>query len=407
MFIIAPKIILTCDDDFNILENKAVLFDDNILEINSLEILQKSYPQAKLIQIPKDSLLLPAFINPHTHLEFSANNGNLEFGDFLKWLNSVFNNREQLSQKAKEKLILQNIHKILKSGTATIGEISSFGSDLNPCVNSQARVIFFNEILGSNEAFLQEKQNEFLKRYETSLKFKNSKFIPAISVHAPYSTHPELAKFAIKLARENDHLLSTHFLESNHENNWLRFKKGGFKKSLAKFSKNPTPFYTPQSFLELFKDQRTLFTHCVYFKEWDLLDKNLHSITHCAFSNKLLSKSTLKLKQALKNGVNIHLGSDGLSSNVSLSMLDEMRTNLLIHNDFELENFAKILLLMATNKTAKALNLNLGEIKKGKIADFSVFKLPNSTSLKQLPLQFILQCKEVSKLFIEGKECNL
>ncbi|MCW0224892.1 metal-dependent hydrolase [Campylobacter lari] len=407
MFIIAPKIILTCDDDFNILENKAVLFDDNILEINSLEILQKSYPQAKLIQIPKDSLLLPAFINPHTHLEFSANNGNLVFGDFLKWLNSVFNNREQLSQKAKEKLILQNIHKMLKSGTATIGEISSFGSDLNPCVNSQARVIYFNEILGSNEAFLQEKQNEFLKRYETSLKFKNSKFIPAISVHAPYSTHPELAKFAIKLARENDHLLSTHFLESNHENNWLRFKKGGFKKSLAKFSKNPTPFYTPQSFLELFKDQRTLFTHCVYFKEWDLLDKNLHSITHCAFSNKLLSKSTLKLKQALKNGVNIHLGSDGLSSNVSLSMLDEMRTNLLIHNDFELENFAKILLLMATNKAAKALNLNLGEIKKGKIADFSVFKLPNSTSLKQLPLQFILQCKEVSKLFIEGKECNL
>ncbi|MCW0223608.1 metal-dependent hydrolase [Campylobacter lari] len=407
MFIIAPKIILTCDDDFNILENKAVLFDDNILEINSLEILQKSYPQAKLIQIPKDSLLLPAFINPHTHLEFSANNGNLVFGDFLKWLDSVFNNREQLSQKAKEKLILQNIHKMLKSGTATIGEISSFGSDLNPCVNSQARVIYFNEILGSNEAFLQEKQNEFLKRYETSLKFKNSKFIPAISVHAPYSTHPELAKFAIKLARENDHLLSTHFLESNHENNWLRFKKGGFKKSLAKFSKNPTPFYTPQSFLELFKDQRTLFTHCVYFKEWDLLDKNLHSITHCAFSNKLLSKSTLKLKQALKNGVNIHLGSDGLSSNVSLSMLDEMRTNLLIHNDFELENFAKILLLMATNKAAKALNLNLGEIKKGKIADFSVFKLPNSTSLKQLPLQFILQCKEVSKLFIEGKECNL
>ncbi|MCW0204930.1 aminofutalosine deaminase family hydrolase [Campylobacter lari] len=407
MFIIAPKIILTCDDDFNILENKAVLFDDNILEINSLEILQKSYPQAKLIQIPKDSLLLPAFINPHTHLEFSANNGNLVFGDFLKWLDSVFNNREQLSQKAKEKLILQNIHKMLKSGTTTIGEISSFGSDLNPCVNSQARVIYFNEILGSNEAFLQEKQNEFLKRYETSLKFKNSKFIPAISVHAPYSTHPELAKFAIKLARENDHLLSTHFLESNHENNWLRFKKGGFKKSLAKFSKNPTPFYTPQSFLELFKDQRTLFTHCVYFKEWDLLDKNLHSITHCAFSNKLLSKSTLKLKQALKNGVNIHLGSDGLSSNVSLSMLDEMRTNLLIHNDFELENFAKILLLMATNKTAKALNLNLGEIKKGKIADFSVFKLPNSTSLKQLPLQFILQCKEVSKLFIEGKECNL
>ncbi|AJD01132.1 metallo-dependent hydrolase, subgroup D [Campylobacter lari] len=407
MFIIAPKIILTCDDDFNILENKAVLFDDNILEINSLENLQKSYPQAKLIPTPKDTLLLPAFINPHTHLEFSANNGNLVFGDFLKWLDSVFNNREQLNEKAKEKLISQNIHKMLKSGTATIGEISSFGSDLSPCINSQARVVFFNEILGSNENFIQAKKEEFLTRYEKSMRFKTSKFIPAISVHAPYSTHPELAKFAIKLARENDHLLSTHFLESNHENNWLRFKKGGFKKSLAKFSKNPMPFYTPQSFLELFKDQRTLFTHCVHFKEWDLLDKNLHSITHCVFSNRLLSKNTFKLKSALKNGVNIHLGTDGLSSNTSLSMLDEMRANLLIHDDLELENFAKILLLMATNKAAKALNLNLGQIQKGKIADFSLFALPNSVNLKQLPLQFILQSKEVLKLFIEGKECRL
>ncbi|EAI3905862.1 metal-dependent hydrolase [Campylobacter lari] len=404
MFIIAPKIILTCDDKFSILEKKAILFDDNILEIDSLENLQKSYPKAKLIPTPKNTLLLPAFINPHTHLEFSANNGNLVFGDFLKWLDSVFNNREQLNEKAKEKLISQNIHKMLKSGTATIGEISSFGGDLNPCVNSQARVIFFNEILGSSENFIQAKKEEFLTRYEKSMRFKTSKFIPAISVHAPYSTHPELAKFAIKLARENDHLLSTHFLESNHENNWLRFKKGGFKKSLAKFSKNPMPLYTPQSFLELFKDQRTLFTHCVYSKEWNLLDKNLHSITHCAFSNRLLSKNTFKLKSALKNGINIHLGTDGLSSNTSLSMLDEMRANLLIHDDFELENFAKMLLLMATNKAAKALNLNLGQIQKGKIADFSLFALPNSTNLKQLPLQFILQSKEVLKLFIEGKE---
>ncbi|EGK8127049.1 metal-dependent hydrolase [Campylobacter lari] len=404
MFIIAPKIILTCDDKFSILEKKAILFDDNILEIDSLENLQKSYPKAKLIPTPKNTLLLPAFINPHTHLEFSANNGNLVFGDFLKWLDSVFNNREQLNEKAKEKLISQNIHKMLKSGTATIGEISSFGGDLIPCVNSQARVIFFNEILGSNENFIQAKKEEFLTRYKKSMSFKTSKFIPAISVHAPYSTHPELAKFAIKLARENDHLLSTHFLESNHENNWLRFKKGGFKKSLAKFSKNPMPLYTPQSFLELFKDQRTLFTHCVYSKEWNLLDKNLHSITHCAFSNRLLSKNTFKLKSALKNGINIHLGTDGLSSNTSLSMLDEMRANLLIHDDFELENFAKMLLLMATNKAAKALNLNLGQIQKGKIADFSLFALPNSTNLKQLPLQFILQSKEVLKLFIEGKE---
>ncbi|WP_291950825.1 metal-dependent hydrolase [Campylobacter sp.] len=407
MYIIAPKIIFTCDDNFSVLQNKALLFNEKILQIDTLEKLQKNYPQAQVINIDENSLLLPAFINPHTHLEYSANNGNLIFGDFLKWLDSVFNNRFILNEQAKEKLILQNIHKMLKSGTATIGEISSFGSDLNPCINSQARIIFFNEILGSNKELIPEKKEEFLKRYKKSLAQKNSKFIPAISVHSPYSTHPELIKFAIQLAKENNNLISTHFLESNYENNWLRFKKGGFKKSLSKFVKNPMPFYTPKSFLEFFKNQRTLFTHCVYLKEFELLDKNLHSITHCAMSNKFLSKKTFKLKQNLKYKINIHLGTDGLSSNTSLSMLDEMRANLLIHNNFELENFAKILILMATNKAAKALNLNLGEIKKDKIADFSVFALPSSANLNQLPLQFILQSKEVSKLFIEGKECKL
>ncbi|MCR6587642.1 aminofutalosine deaminase family hydrolase [Campylobacter insulaenigrae] len=407
MYIIAPKIIFTCDNDFNILQDKALLFNEKILQIDTLKNLQKNYPQAQLIQIDENSLLLPAFINPHTHLEYSANNGNLIFGDFLQWLDSIFNNRFVLNEKAKEKLILKNIHKMLKSGTATIGEISSFGSDLNPCIRSQARIIFFNEILGSNENFITEKKEDFLQRYEKSLMQKNSKFIPAISVHSPYSTHPELVKFAIQLAQKNNNLISTHFLESNHENNWLRFKKGGFKKNLSKFTKNPMPFYTPQSFLEFFKNQRTLFTHCVYLKEFELLDNNLHSITHCAMSNKFLSKKTFKLKQNLKYGINIHLGTDGLSSNTSLSMLDEMRANLLIHNDFELEKFAKILILMATNKAAKALNLNLGEIKKDKIADFSIFTLPNSANFDQLPLQFILQSKEVLKLFIEGKECKL
>ncbi|HEF9964836.1 TPA: amidohydrolase family protein, partial [Campylobacter coli] len=72
-------------------------------------------------------------------------------------------------------------------------------------------------------------------------------------------------------------------------------------------------------FIQLFKGVRTLFTHCVYLKEMDLLDKNLHSITHCAFSNRLLSQKTFDLKKALKSGLNIHLGTDGLSSNISLS----------------------------------------------------------------------------------------
>lgn len=408
MYIISAKYIFLCDEKFSILENKAFVFEDKILELGELEELKKRYPKAKLIKTSPNCVILPAFINPHTHLEFSANSTTLHFGEFLTWLKSVIKSRSMLNEQAKEELILTNIQKMQKSGIGTIGEISSFGSDLNPCVKASQngmRVIFFNEILGINEAQIQDKKQEFLTRFENSLKFKDEFFMPAISVHSAYSTHPELAKFAINLAKKQKLLISTHFLESKAENAWLKEAKGGFKEWFKNFTPNPKPLYKVGEFIQLFKGIRTLFTHCVYLKEMDLLDKNLHSITHCAFSNRLLSQKTFDLKKALKSGLNIHLGTDGLSSNISLSILDEMRANLLVHTNFDLLKLAPKLLQMATLYPAKALNLNLGEIKQGKIADFSVFEL-GECDKEQAPLQFILNAKEVQKLFIKGKECK-
>lgn len=407
MFIIEARYIFLCDECFNILENKAFVFDEYIMELGDFDFLCKKYPQATLIKTPPNSLILPAFINPHMHLEFSANSYSLHYGDFLKWLKSLMLSRTTLSQKAKNTLIKSTLNTMLKSGTGTIGEISSFGADLTACVQSPIRVVFFNELLGVNATGNEAKKAEFLSRFKKSKKFKNKLFIPALSLHSTYSTNENLALFLLDLAKKEDLLVSAHFLESKHEAKWLKNGTGQFKAWLTFFEKNPKPKYNVQSFIKLFKNQRTLFTHCVWFKDFELLDKNVHFITHCAFSNRLLSQKSFALKKALKAGMSVHLGTDGLSSNISLSMLDEMRANLLIHKNFkDLSSFAKTLILMATRNGAKALNLELGEIKAGKIADFSVFKV-DECDLTQLPLQFILNAKKASKLFIQGKEVNL
>lgn len=405
MYIIQAKYLFVCDEKFTILKDAALCFDEYIKEIGKFELLKKKYPNAKLIKSPQNSLILPSFINPHTHLEFSTNSYELEYGDFLLWLKSVIRSRDSLSEEAKKDLISQTLRKMAKSGTGVVGEISSFGKDLLPCSEAFQRVIFFNELLGTNEAQNEAKKEEFQARFKQSLKFKSKKFIPALSLHSPYSTNLELAHFITKLAKEQNLLISTHFLESKHELLWLQSGKGGFKKWLGNFNKNAKPNYSPQSYIELFRDLRTLFTHCVFAKDLSLYDKNLHSITHCAYSNFLLSQGTFKLKKALQSGLNIHLGTDGLSSNISLSMLDEMRVNLLIHKDIKPQILAKKLILMATLYPAKALDLNLGQLKAGKLADFSVFEVKECEE-NRLPLQFILNAKEVTNLFIGGEQCQ-
>lgn len=405
MKILKAKYILVCDENFTILKNKAIAFDEKIREINEFEKLLKLYPNAQILDY-KDDIIMPGFINSHTHLEFSANKTNLIYGDFIKWVGSIVKNRDELSQKAKGKIIKNAINSQINSGITTIGEISSFGTSLNECVNSKARIVFFNELLGANKSVTQKNWQNFMQRFENSCEFKSELFIPAASIHAPYSTHPNLTKKLCDFARKNKILLSTHFLESNHENLWLRNGSGGFKKWLKNFSPDdePKPFYKVDEFVRNFDGIKTLFIHCVYLKEFEILDKKLHSIAHCAYSNRLLSKKALNLKKALKNGVNLCLATDGLSSNISLNLFDELRANLLIHKDFDLQNLAKFLLLAITLNPAKALGLNLGSLKASKIADIAVFKGFEVSDEKQIALQLILNTKDVKNLFIKGEK---
>lgn len=404
MRILRAKWILACDENFKILKEGAIVFDKKITEVCTFASAARKYPQAEILDFSGD-IAMPAFINPHVHLEFSANKGTLRYGDFLDWLGSVIASRQELDAAARGRLILEQIAAMMRSGVGTIGEISSFGGEAEACAQSGIRTVFFNEILGASKDAAAENILKFKQRFERSKALASSLFIPAVSVHSPYSTHPQITEFATKLARENGLAISTHFMESSYERQWLRTGRGKLKTWLAKFNPAPAPFYSPQSFVAHFSGLRTLFTHCVWVDDFSIFDPKLHSITHCARSNRLLSKKRLSFKKLLASGLNYNIATDGLSSNFSLSFLDELRANLMMHDELGLAELARALILGATRNAAAALGLNLGELKAGKLADIAVFG-GIECEQSQLPLQLILQSKNAKSLFIEGMKCN-
>ena len=404
MRILRAKWVLVCDENFKILKDGAIVFDEKIIEVCAFASAARKYPQAEILDFSGD-IAMPAFINPHVHLEFSANKGTLRYGDFLDWLGSVIASRQQLDAAARGRLIVEQIAAMMRSGVGTIGEISSFGGEAEACAQSGIRTVFFNEILGASKDAVAENISKFKERFERSKAFASSLFIPAVSVHSPYSTHPQITKFATRLARENGLAISTHFMESAYERKWLRTGRGKLKTWLAKFNPTPAPFYSPRSFVAHFSGLRTLFTHCVWVDDFSIFDPKLHSITHCARSNRLLSKRRLSFKKLLASGLNYNIATDGLSSNFSLSFLDELRANLMMHDELDLAELARALILGATKNAAAALGLNLGELKAGKLADIAVFESIECEQ-SQLALQLILQSKNAKSLFIEGMKCN-
>lgn len=400
MKVLVPKYIITCDDDFRILQDHAILFDTHIEKLIPLKELSIS-PNDEIISVP-NYVVLPAFINTHTHLEFSINKARLKYGDFISWLGSVLAQREALLKKLNKGVIRRALKSMLESGVGTVGEISSFGEDLSVLAKSEARTVFFTEILGAKENEIEKNWAEFLTRFKEAKIHKSELFTPAISVHSPYSTHPELLGRAVKLAKSENTLVSTHFLESKAEKIWLEDESGDFKKWLSSFSHESKPFYTAKSFLSAFDKETTIFAHCLYAR--DYFEDILH-IAHCPRSNRLLDGFTLDIKNASKHA-NITLGTDGMSSNFSLNIWDEMRAALFTHRS-SINTLSKDLLMMATRNGAKALRLDNGIITKGAPADIAVAILPKGSDIKQLPLDMILHSSLVSHLFVNGKNVNL
>ncbi|CAM3412733.1 metal-dependent hydrolase [Arcobacter aquimarinus] len=405
MKIISANWVITCDENNRIIKNGAVVFDDKIIEVDSLLEIEKKYPNIEINKLDKNSVLMPGLINSHVHLEFSSNTTTLKYGNFYSWLNSVIKHREELINKATKELISTKLSRMKKTGTTTIGAISSYSFDIEPCVKSPINTVFFCEVIGSKADMIDTLFADFKNRLNNAKKYASKSFIPAIAIHSPYSVHPFLLRESLNLARNENLAVSAHFLESKEEFDWLHKDEGSFLEFFKNFLNQEKAVSKPMEFLNQFTNIKNLsFTHCVEASERDLEKiKNLGAnINHCVTSNRLLNNSKLDLSK-LKD-IPFTIGTDGLSSNNSLSMFDELRNALMAHYDKNINDFSRMLLKAATINGSRALGLNKGVIENEFDADMISFTLPDEVEdIEDLPMYVILHTKFVDNTIIGGE----
>lgn len=389
-------------------EDKAIAYDKKIEAIGTLKELTDKYPDADVHYAGKHTILYPGFINTHVHLEFSANTTALKYGEFMPWLDSVIEKRDNLLHRCDNTLMKKKTEEMLSSGVTTFGAISSFGAELEVCSTIPQRVIFFNELIGSNAAYADVLYNDFLERIKVSQNCAESeRIIPAIAIHSPYSVHPVILQRAIQVAKENNLPLSAHFLESKAEREWLEDGNGGFKAFFEKYFNTSTPVTTIKEFMHAFDSYPAHFTHCVQANDEELkhLASKGHSIAHCPRSNRLLGCGRLAIEKVRELQIPMSVATDGLSSNWSLNIFDELRAALMMHHAEPLEKLSKLLIQSTTSDAAKALGLNVGSIETGREADFTLITLPDTpASTEDIALQTILHTQKASEVYIGGEK---
>ena len=406
MILLESSLLLPMDS--SPIENGGILVEDNIIhDVGFARDLEKLYSK-KITQITclNDTVLMPGFVNAHSHLELTCMRGFPYPGTFTGWIEKLVQEKNKISAVDYEKGILQGIDEMLKSGITTIGDHVSFNTDLITLLKSPFRGYLFVEALGTRKEMAEETFG-FAKEFQKMFK-KHKTLLKVIPTpHSVHALHPEVFKDVMD---ENLPAYSIHLAESADEDKYFKQQQGPLYDFIKNKGEIPDQEITQCNsaihYLEEknFLSDRVTAIHCNYVDEEDIrrLAEKKISVVHCPGSHAYFHHRKFVFDAFRAQKVNIALGTDSLASGESLSMLDQIRIGQKECPAIPPPKWLR----MATLHGAHALKLSdeIGSLSPGKKADVIGFELSSELLKSQdAVMEEILKVKQVDFMMIDGK----
>jgi len=364
------------------------------------ENLQAKYPYFTVIK-GEDSLVMPGFVNCHTHAAMTMLRGYADDLPLMTWLKEMIWPREaHLNGEDIYWGTQLAILEMIKSGTTTFADMYFYMNETAQAVmEAGIRASLSRGMVGSGEAagLALEESVEFIKTWQGQ---GEGRITCMLGPHAPYTCPPAYLEQVISLADDLGVGIHIHLAETEDEVAQITQQYGWRPVELM-------------DSLGLFQGRHVLAAHCVHLsaKEMEILAKNKVGIAHNPESNMKLASGIAPLSELLAKGALVGLGTDGASSNNNLDMLEEMRTCALLHKVATMDPTVLPVgqvLKMATKDGAKALGLdNVGSLAPGQKADLLIFDLkkPHWTPLYNpiANLVYAAQSSDLKTVIIDGK----
>jgi len=321
---------------------------------------------ARLTHRLKGHVIIPGFINAHTHAAMTLLRGYADDMPLMDWLNQRIWPAEKawVGPGFVEDGTRLAIAEMLLSGTTCFNDMY-FYPDITARVAEEIGMraciglilIDFPTIWAQNAEEYLAKAEKVYEQYQYHTMVRC-----AMAPHAPYSVSDKPLEKAAAFAAKHGLRIHIHVHETADEINH-GMKTDGFR-PLARLDA-----------LGL-TSERLLAVHTTQLEDAEiqhLADKGAHVI-HCPESNLKLASGFCPVQRLMQAGVNVALGTDGAASNDDLDMLGEMRTAALLAKGVSANASAvpaAAALRMATLNGAKALGIAdvTGSLVAGKSAD--------------------------------------
>ncbi len=376
--------VITMDDRGREFERGAVAVKGpRIAAVGSSDDLAKAYTADRLLDAA-GKVLLPGFVNTHTHLFQTLLKGLGEGLDLLTWIHRVTTPAAILMSQEDAYLgALAACMENLLSGCTTVVEFmyghpdhSIYDPILQGMLDSGVRGVLGRGLaetgvdLGIRRELIEPAERGLanLERLYDRYHGREGRVTVSVAVGVVWAMTREGLLSAREFATVYRVPIQIHLNEYPVDD----------QNCVERFGLPTFPFLERLGFL----GPDVLAAHCVCVSKDDIgiMARTGVKVSHNPVSNMYLGAGIMPLTEMLEAGVQVALGTDGAASNNSQNMLETMKMAVLLqrvrHRDTAVMD-ARRALWMATRGGARALGMDdsLGSIEVGKLADLVLVDL--------------------------------
>lgn len=227
----------------------------------------------------------------------------------------------------------------------------------------------------------------------------DGRIIIAVSPHSEYTTNDALNRELIALAREKRLPIHVHLSETRSETD----------ECIARHGLTPVMYYKS---LGAF-DSHVMAAHCVYANDEDIsvLTKSGAMISHNPVSNLKLASGVMPLPKMLDAGALVALGTDGVASNNTHNLWEEIRLAGILHKgvsgDPTVVSPLQVMRMATENGAAGMGFADCGRLESGKRADLILLcdDKPHFVPCEDVPsaLVYSAQGSDVTLTMVNGR----
>ena len=403
--LVAGGTVVTMNAERRIIEDGAVAVNGDTIEaLGSRASIEAKYTAAQTINAG-GKLVLPGFINGHTHVPMTLFRGLRDDVTLDEWLRKYIFPAE--AKNVTEEFVRWGTRlaaaEQIRGGVTTFADMYYF----EDAIAEETKVAAMRGVLGetildfpapdnkSNAAML-EYTEKFLKRWQG-----DALIHAAVAPHSIYTCSPKTLEDAAALARKYSAPILIHVAEMKKELDNSRAQNGT----------------TPVQYLDKLGilGPDIVAAHCIFVDETDrkILAQRQVGCVHNPSSNMMLASGVAPVIEERAAGVAVGLGTDGpAGSNNELDLMEEMDLAAKLQKITKMDPQAlgaKAVVEMATIEGARALHMEkeIGSLEAGKKADLILIGLdaPNAVPMYDVyaQLAYALKGSDVETVIIGGR----